>query len=257
MAKIRARKRFGQNFLHDKHLIHKIIQTINPQPSDHIIEIGPGHGALTEHLVQSGCNLQVIEIDRDLVAELGLKYPQLNVIQADILKFDFKTIATDTPFRIVGNLPYNISTPLLFKLFKQNTLIHDMHFMMQLEVVDRMIAGHSTPDYGRLSVMTQYYCTVNKMFSVPADAFIPKPKVVSAIVRLAPKNQSKIETNISCLEKIVLQAFSMRRKTIRNALKGFVSEADIITLGLNPKSRPENLSLANYATIANYATQQE
>ena len=253
---MRARKRFGQNFLHDQNIVHKIVRAINPQPDEHIIEIGPGHGAITDLILKSGCKLDVIEIDRDLAAELRLKHPGLNVIESDVLKYDFSDIQATKPLRVIGNLPYNISTPLLFKLFSETNRIFDMHFMLQLEVVDRMAASHSTSDYGRLSVMSQYYCSTEKLFVVPPDAFVPKPKVKSAIIRLKPKGDSKLDTNISLLEKIVLQAFSMRRKTIRNALKGFVSEKDIHSLGLDPRSRPENLTLQNYVSVAAFSGQQ-
>ena len=253
---MRARKRFGQNFLHDQNLIRKIVRAINPQPNQHIVEIGPGRGAITDLVLQSGCKLDVIEIDRDLAQQLRVRHPDLNVIEADVLKFDFNSIERAGPVRVIGNLPYNISTPLLFKLFKDANMILDMHFMLQLEVVDRMTAAHSTSDYGRLSVMSQYYCSSEKLFSVPPDAFVPQPKVMSAIIRLAPKTESKLETNVPMLEKVVLQVFSMRRKTIRNALKGIVTEDEIRGLGLDPRSRPENLSLENYAAIASFSASQ-
>lgn len=247
---MRARKRFGQNFLHDQNLIRKIVNAINPKPDDHVVEIGPGRGALTELLLKSGCRLDVIEIDRDLAAELREKHPQLNVIESDILKFDFSQIEGSRPLRIVGNLPYNISTPLLFKLFNQIDRIRDMYFMLQLEVVNRLTAEHSTSDYGRLSVMSQYYCLNEKLFTVPPEAFIPRPKVMSAIVRLTPQKQKNEFTDTGILEKILIQAFSMRRKTIRNALKGFVTADEITALGMDPRARPENLSLSNYIAIA-------
>ena len=246
---MRARKRFGQNFLHDQNLIRKIIQVINPQPEEHIVEIGPGRGALTELLLKSGCQLDVIEIDRDLAAILRQKHPDLNVIESDVLKFDFTTIKADKPFRVVGNLPYNISTPLLFKLFGNLNLIKDMYFMLQLEVVNRLIASHSNSDYGRLSIMSQYYCENERLFTVPPEAFVPMPKVMSAIVRLSPSTKERITVDTNLLEKILIQAFSMRRKTIRNALKGFVVAEDLISLELDPKDRPENLSLNDFLSI--------
>ncbi len=253
---MRARKRFGQNFLHDQNLISKIVNTINPQSDQHILEIGPGHGALTRLLVASDCHLDVIEIDRDLAAELRLTIPQLNVIEADILDFDFTQLPTDQRLRVVGNLPYNISTPLIFKLFENLDNIQDMHFMLQLEVVNRIIADPSTPDYGRLSVMSQYYCQADKLFAVPPDAFVPRPKVTSAIVRLLPKESREEATDLKLFEKIVAQAFSMRRKTIRNSLKGFIDDSDFLALDLDQKSRAENLTLQNYIDIANYSTKQ-
>ncbi|MBL4681406.1 MAG: 16S rRNA (adenine(1518)-N(6)/adenine(1519)-N(6))-dimethyltransferase RsmA [Pseudomonadales bacterium] len=251
---MRARKRFGQNFLHDQNLIRKIVNAINPKPEDHVIEIGPGRGALTALLLKSGCQLDVIEIDRDLASELREKHPQLNVIESDVLKFDFSQIEGSRPLRIVGNLPYNISTPLLFKLFNQIDSIRDMYFMLQLEVVNRLTAEHSHSDYGRLSVMSQYYCQSEKLFTVPPEAFIPRPKVMSAIVRLTPQNKKNDFTDTEVLRKILIQAFSMRRKTIRNALKGYVTAEDIIALGLDPRARPENLSLSNYIAIAKTST---
>ncbi|MFT5210877.1 MAG: 16S rRNA (adenine1518-N6/adenine1519-N6)-dimethyltransferase [Flavobacterium sp.] len=246
---MRARKRFGQNFLQDQNLIRKIIQVINPQPGDHIVEIGPGRGALTELLLKSGCKLDVIEIDRDLVASMRQKHPDLNVIESDVLKFDFTQIKADKPFRVVGNLPYNISTPLLFKLFGNLDLIKDMYFMLQLEVVNRLVASHSHSDYGRLSIMSQYYCDNELMFTVPPEAFVPMPKVMSAIVKLLPTKEKRISADTALLEKILIQAFSMRRKTIRNALKGFVNAEQIVSLDLDPRARPENLSLNDYLSI--------
>ena len=253
---MRARKRFGQNFLHDQNLISKIVNTINPQSDQHIREIGPGHGALTRLLIASNCHLDVIEIDRDLAAELRLTIPQINVIEADILDFDFTQLPTDQRLRVVGNLPYNISTPLIFKLFENLDNIQDMHFMLQLEVVNRITADPSTPDYGRLSVMSQYYCQADKLFAVPPDAFVPRPKVTSAIVRLLPKESREEATDLKLFEKIVAQAFSMRRKTIRNSLKGFIDDSDFLALDLDQKSRAENLTLQNYIDIANYSTKR-
>ncbi len=253
---MRTRKRFGQNFLHDQNLICKIADTINPQSDQHVLEIGPGHGALTRLLVASDCHLDVIEIDRDLAAELRLTIPQLNVIEADILDFDFTQLPTDQRLRVVGNLPYNISTPLIFKLFENLDNIQDMHFMLQLEVVNRITADPSTPDYGRLSVMSQYCCQADKLFAVPPDAFVPRPKVTSAIVRLLPKESREEATDLKLFEKIVAQAFSMRRKTIRNSLKGFIDDSDFLALDLDQKSRAENLTLQNYIDIANYSTKQ-
>lgn len=255
-----ARRRFGQNFLRDKNIINKIIAAVNPQPDEHILEIGPGHGALTDLLVESGCDLDVIEIDRDLARALRQKYPQLNVIEADILKFDMRGIRpaagvdihTDKRLRIVGNLPYNISTPLLFRLFEHLEIIEDMYFMLQLEVVDRITAVHSTSQYGRLSLMSQYFCEARKLFTVPADAFIPKPKVTSAIIRLSPKKE-QVPTDVVLLQQVLRQAFSMRRKTIRNALRGFITAPELQSLGLSPKTRPENLTLADYLSIVKYS----
>jgi len=251
---MRARKRFGQNFLTDRHSIDRIISAINPRKTDHIIEVGPGHGALTSALIESGCDLTVIEIDRDLAAELRMFHPRLRIVEADVLKVDFDEITAGTPHRIVGNLPYNISTPLLFKLFGHAALISDMYFMLQLEVVERMVATPSAKDYGRLSVMTQYHSTPQLLFTVPPAAFSPRPKVTSAIVRLASANTVPPALDTTILESLVTAAFSQRRKTIRNALKTWLSEAELTSLQLDPSLRPENLSLADFVACANLAT---
>jgi 16S rRNA (adenine1518-N6/adenine1519-N6)-dimethyltransferase len=249
---MRSRKRFGQNFL---------VDAIDPKPGDRIVEIGPGHGELTGELAKSGCRLDVIEIDRDLIADLRCRYPALNVIEADVLKYDFSGLAKEVrargkSLRIVGNLPYNISTPLLFKLFGHLADIRDMHFMLQLEVVERMTAGPSSGNYGRLSVMTRYYCETEKLFSVPATAFRPKPRVTSAIIRLRPRQSGERADDVAVLEAMVTEAFSRRRKTIRNALKSFLSEAEIASLSLDSNLRPENLSLSDYVTCANYVSRR-
>lgn len=233
-------------------MIGRIIAAIDPKPDDHIIEIGPGHGELTGDLLASGCSLTVIEIDRDLAAAVRVRYPGLNVIEADVLKVDFATLTGGGDVRIVGNLPYNISTPLLFKLFRCFEHIRDMHFMLQLEVVDRMVAGPDSNAYGRLSVMNQYYCEATKLFSVPATAFTPKPQVTSAIVRLTPRSKGPHAADLVTLEKIVNDAFSRRRKTIRNALRSWLSEDDLSALALDARLRPENLDVADYVRCANY-----
>ena len=252
----RPRKRFGQNFLWDQNVIIKIMNAIQPQPDDHIVEIGPGRGALTGLLLDSGCQLDVIEIDRDLCAELGRKYPQLNIIEADILKFDLGKIIKNKPLRVVGNLPYNISTPLLFKLFDKIDDIQDMFFMLQLEVVNRLTAQHSTSEYGRLSVMSQYFCQSQKMFTVRPESFVPRPKVTSAIVCLRPDKSRDRQADVAVLGKILTEAFSKRRKTIRNALKRYINETEIRSLGLDPKARPENLTLQDYISVANFFTRR-
>ncbi|MEO2175151.1 MAG: 16S rRNA (adenine(1518)-N(6)/adenine(1519)-N(6))-dimethyltransferase RsmA [bacterium] len=252
---MRARRRFGQNFLHDQNIIRKIVEVINPQPQDHILEIGPGRGALTDLLLESGCQLDVVEIDRDLASGLRAKHPGLNIIESDILKYDISEIESGVPFRIVGNLPYNISTPLLFKLFNKLDLINDMHFMLQLEVVERMTATHSTSDYGRLSIMSQLYCDTEKLFTVSPESFVPRPKVMSAIIRLSPK-QNQRNVDVTLFQRILTQAFSARRKTIRNALKGFATVQDLESLGLDPKLRPENLSLEDYLSIATQSSER-
>ena len=247
---IRARKRFGQNFLVDQGLIGKIIRRIDPQPGEQVIEIGPGRGALTDQLVATGCDLTLVEIDRNLASLLAGRYPGTRLITKDILKTNLPSLVSGGRVRIIGNLPYNISTPLLFKLFHHLELISDMHLMLQLEVVDRMTAQPSTRSYGRLSVMTQLYCHAEKLFGVPPESFNPRPKVQSAIIRLEPREEA-IKVNAALIKHILTQAFSSRRKTIRNALKGLVSESELESLGLSPTLRPENLSVEDYIACTN------
>ncbi len=247
---IQARKRFGQNFLIDQGLIQRIIRAIGINPKQRVIEIGPGQGALTKHLVDLTEELSVIEIDRDLVTLLQTQYPSLDVICEDVLKANLADLLRNKPARIIGNLPYNISTPLLFRLFQHASQIEDMHFMLQLEVVDRMTASPSTKAYGRLSVMTQLYCRAEKLFEVPPEAFSPRPKIMSAIVRLTPE-PAVGRINHERVEQLLIQAFSARRKTVRNALKGLVSEAELLSLGIRPDLRPENLSVNDYIACAN------
>ncbi len=242
---IKARKRFGQNFLVDQVLISRIIRSFDARPDDRVVEIGPGQGALTERLANSGCDLALVEIDRDLAAILSEQYPSARLINEDILKADLPALITEAPVRVIGNLPYNISTPLLFKLFHHLDLIQDMHFMLQLEVVNRMTAEPSTRAYGRLSVMTQLYCEADKLFEVPPEAFNPRPKVQSAIIRLLPR-RIPVQVDVEVIERILIQAFSSRRKTIRNGLKGLISEAELESLGLSPTLRPENLTVDDY-----------
>lgn len=250
---MKPRKRFGQNFLVDKGLIHKIGAAINPLKTDRIVEIGPGRGAITRMLVDSGCDLTLIEIDRDLAATLAVDFPTTSLITQDVMKIDFTDLAgSGAPLRIVGNLPYNISTPLLFKLFQYTGIIEDMYFMLQLEVVDRMTAVPSTKSYGRLSIMTQLHCDPQKMFEVPPEAFSPRPKVQSAIIRLMPK-QEPLDVDPKLLESILVQAFSARRKTIRNAMKNFLTQDEITSLDLDPSLRPENLTLHDFVNCARLA----
>lgn len=247
------RKRFGQNFLVDKGVIQDIISAIRPQPDDLMVEIGPGLGALTEPLLKSLNHLHCVEIDRDIIARLHKTYsPQrLTVHEGDALKFNFGGLGNR--LRIVGNLPYNISSPLLFLLADYSQQIHDMHFMLQKEVVDRMVAEPSTPDYGRLTVMLQYRFVMDKMLDVPPDAFNPPPKVDSAVVRMIPlpADQIKVQDPVK-LEQVVAQAFSQRRKTLRNNLRGMLEPQDFETLGLDSSLRPENLSVDQFVAIANF-----
>ncbi len=248
---MKARKRFGQNFLHDGNVINRIIDSISPKSTDTIFEIGPGHGALTAMLDQATNDLTVVEIDRDLAQNISYLYPQINLVISDILKYDFNAWQPSQPARVVGNLPYNISTPLLFKLFTTLKKISDMHFMLQLEVVDRLAAAPGSSDYGRLSVMSQYHCDIEKLFEVPATAFIPAPKVTSAIVRLEPKKNPVKATNEKLFGEIVTAAFGQRRKTIRNSLKPYMSSDLLEKADIDPGIRPEKVSLEQFINAAN------
>jgi 16S rRNA (adenine1518-N6/adenine1519-N6)-dimethyltransferase len=249
-----ARKRFGQNFLHDPGVIERIIRAINPKPDDAIVEIGPGLGALTEEILAVNPRLQVVELDRDLIPVLRTKffnYPEFRIHEADALKFDFGQLMVDRPLRIIGNLPYNISTPLIFHLLGQAGVVQDMHFMLQKEVVQRMAAVPGDNNYGRLGIMTQYFCKVQPLFEVGPGAFRPAPKVDSAIVRLVPhQTLPHPARDLTTLQSVVRTAFNARRKTLRKALGGLVSVAQLQSLGINDGLRPENLSLADYVAIA-------
>ena len=250
------RKRFGQNFLHDHNIIYNILSSLEAKAGEHWVEIGPGLGALTEPLLKLGLRLDVVELDRDLVALLKDKFRQQNNLQihsADALKFDFSTLAEhNKKLRIIGNLPYNISTPLMFHLLDNASCIEDMHFMLQKEVVDRICAAPGSKKYGRLSVMMQYYCATELLFDVPPESFDPVPKVMSAIVRLVPHRQPPVEVNdIKTLNRVVIQAFSQRRKTLRNSLKKLIAEDAIIALYIDPNLRAEALSLVDFAKLSN------
>ncbi len=258
------RKRFGQNFLVDDNICAEIIARVNPQIGQHIVEIGPGQGAITKGLVASGAQIDAIELDRDLAAILSTEYAKcknFTLHSADILNFDLKTlVAGDNKrkLRLVGNLPYNISTPLLFKLFADMGLIADMHFMLQLEVAERLVAAHSTKEYGRMSVMAQYACTMQIVLAVPHTAFYPQPKVQSAIVRFIPHSQPAIKVDdLRQLQTVTTLAFNQRRKTIANALKVILAPADFIALNIDNKLRAENLCLEDYVRISNYMTSRK
>ena len=249
---IRSRKRFGQNFLTDANIIQQIVSAINPAPTDHILEIGPGRGAITNLLVGS-CHLDLVEIDRNLVERLETLYPGVTIYSEDILKFDFSRLRSPAPIRIVGNLPYNISTPLLFKLFSHSERIEDLTFMLQLEVVDRITAQPSSKNYGRLSIMSQYHCDAEKLFQIPSSAFTPRPKVESALIRLTPRrNPTLVANDLELLGQILVAAFSKRRKTVRNALASHLSGEDLQRLNIDTGLRPENLSPDDYVRCANY-----
>ncbi len=250
---IRARKHFSQNFLTNTNVIEQIAAAINPAQTDHILEIGPGRGAITDFLVGSGCHLDLVEIDRDLVNRLEALYPNVMIYSEDILKFDLARIDSPTPIRVVGNLPYNISTPLLFKLFQHSECIKDLTFMLQLEVVNRIVAQPSSKSYGRLSIMSQYHCDAEKLFQIPSTAFTPKPKVESALIRLTPRrNPSLVASNLELLGQILISAFSKRRKTVSNALASYLSAEDLQHLNIDTGLRPENLSPDDYVRCANF-----
>ncbi len=255
-----ARKRFGQNFLHDVSIIHNILAYAHPQTDEHWVEIGPGLGALTKPLLDASVKLDVVELDRDLVARLQKQFAssaQLTIHSADALNFDFSALAkNDEKLRVIGNLPYNISTPLMFHLLETTRCIEDMHFMLQKEVVDRICAEPGGKKYGRLSVMMQYFCATEWLFDVPPESFDPAPQVMSAIVRLAPHPQPPVQVDdFATFSQLVMQAFSQRRKTIRNSLKNQLSEAQIIELGIDANLRAESVSLEEFARLSNLASQ--
>lgn len=250
------RKRFGQNFLTDARVIEAILRAVDARAGQSIVEIGPGRGALTEGLIRSGAALHLVEIDRDLAASWRARAGTgLTVHEADALRFDFTALgSTPGRLRIVGNLPYNISTPLLFHLLAQAPAILDMHFMLQREVVDRIAADPGGAEYGRLSVMVQYQCRAERILEVPPEAFSPAPKVESAVVRLLPGHHDHgIARDPRLLAALVRQAFSQRRKTLRNALAGFLTGAGIEAIGIDPKRRPETLSVAEFVHLADAA----
>jgi 16S rRNA (adenine1518-N6/adenine1519-N6)-dimethyltransferase len=245
------RKRFGQHFLHDRRVIERIVAAVAPSSADRILEIGPGEGALTAALAGRAAHLYVIEIDRDLAARLEREYDprEVTVQTGDALHADLR--ALPGPLRIVGNLPYNVSTPLLFHLLTQAGCIVDMHFMLQREVVDRMVAEPSRAEYGRLSVMVQQRCRAVRLFTVSSGAFRPPPKVESAVVRLVPRPAAEMAgVDEGRFAALVTRAFSHRRKTLRNALAPEVDAATLLRLGIDPGLRPENLSYADYRRIA-------
>ena len=246
------KKRFGQNFLHDASVLHSIITAIQPAPNDLMVEIGPGKGAMTAHLLAYLNQLHVVELDRDLITILEKSFSgkALMIHAGDALQFDFAHLCTDQrKLRIVGNLPYNLSTPLLFHLAQYAPAVVDQHFMLQKEVVERMVATPGGRDYGRLSVMLQWRYQMQQLFVVPPQAFDPAPKVDSAIVRMIP-----IEHPLNCqpqyLEQVVTTAFSQRRKVIRNSLADLFSEDQLIAAGINPQARPETIPLEGFVQLA-------
>jgi 16S rRNA (adenine1518-N6/adenine1519-N6)-dimethyltransferase len=258
----KAKKKFGQNFLVDEQIVAEIVAAIHPEPEDNMVEIGPGLSALTRPLLKIVNHLHVIEIDRDIVARLEHDHlldnakSKLTIYTGDALEFDIGTLPA--PLRIVGNLPYNISTPLLFHFASYAERIANMHFMLQNEVVERMVAVPSTPAYGRLSVMLQYRFRMEKLFDVPPESFRPAPKVDSAIVRMTPLPVSKIAVrNEKLFAAIVRTAFGQRRKTLRNTLRNYLGENDFEKLGIDAQLRAENLDVAEFARVANYQNERQ
>ncbi len=254
----RAKKRFGQNFLVDTNIIHRIVNSINPQAGEHLIEIGPGLGAMTRPLLETVAKMDVIELDRDLIPQLESNCAdagQLRVHSCDVLKFDFAELvaqrASDTKIRIVGNLPYNISTAVLFHCLRYRHLIQDMHFMLQKEVVERIVAGpeqHAT--YGRLSVMMQTWFDVSPLFSVSAQCFRPVPKVESAILRLKPGSHWQDQIlDPAAYEELVKRAFAQRRKTLKNNLKTLCDSDRLVAAGIAPSQRAEELAVADFVRL--------
>ena len=260
MSEHRARKRFGQNFLHDQRVIQRIVAAIRPRAGEVILEIGPGQGALTGALLETECLLRALELDRDLVAILQQKFgdnPRFHLQQGDALAIDLPAMGSEK-VRVVGNLPYNISTPLIFHLLNQSSSIVDMHFMLQKEVVERLSAGPGTRDYGRLGIMTQYFCRVEPLFEVAPGAFSPQPKVQSAVVRLTPhQTLPHPARSFAALQIVVRTAFNQRRKTLRNALQTLLNAEQIAALGIDPGTRPETLSLAAYVALADCLGERE
>lgn len=258
----RPRKRFGQNFLHDESVVYNILAAIDARPDQHLVEIGPGQGALTAALLDSGAALDIVELDRDLVALLQRKYQHrdnLRIHSADALQFDFCSLAVMPArrLRIIGNLPYNISTPLLFHLLENSACIEDMHFMLQKEMVDRLCAKPGSKQYGRLSLMVQYHCSSEQLFEVPPESFTPAPKVMSAVIRLTPHSKPPVAIDDhKDFQQIVTQAFSQRRKTLRNPLKKMLSAEEIAGLGIDPGLRAEALSLQEFAALSNLWTKK-
>jgi 16S rRNA (adenine1518-N6/adenine1519-N6)-dimethyltransferase len=254
------RKRFGQHFLEDDNVILRLVELIAPTKEQHVVEIGPGHGALTLPVLRKTGKLDAVELDRDLIPTLRARAKDIGTLtihEADALKFDFGALAANAqPLRIIGNLPYNISTPLIFHLLEFAPQITDMHFMLQKEVVDRLAAEKGTSDYGRLSIMVQYYCQVSALFDVPPEAFNPPPKVNSSIVRIVPyRTLPFIANDYGFFQNLVKQAFGQRRKTLRNCLKKLVSDEDWQRLTIDSKLRPEQLTVADYVELSNALTQ--
>ena len=249
-----AKKRFGQNFLTDLAIIERIVKSIRPKEGDNIVEIGPGLGAITRLVLPEVGKMTAIELDRDVIPKLKFncdRRGELNIIQEDALKIEFDRFSVDGPIRVIGNLPYNISTPIMFHLFEYLSDVKDMHFMLQKEVVERMVAAPGSKAYGRLTVMTQFFCDAQLLFLVPPESFEPAPKVDSAIVRLVPKVSPEVK-DFKLFSQMVTEAFNMRRKTVRNAWKKRLPVEAYEELQVKPTLRPENLTLANFVDAANW-----
>jgi 16S rRNA (adenine1518-N6/adenine1519-N6)-dimethyltransferase len=250
-----AKKSLGQHFLHERHYIDRIVQAVDPRPGDTLVEIGPGQGAITFPLLRRHGALTAIEFDRDLIAPLTAAAQgvgELTIIHRDVLSVDFTELAAGRTLRLVGNLPYNLSSPILFHALDHAASIADMHFMLQKEVVDRMAAGPGSKVYGRLSVMLQAYCEVTPLFVVPPGAFSPPPKVDSAVVRLVPRDPARIDVrDPKRLEAVVRAAFGQRRKTLRNALSSVCDVAQIEAAGIRPDARAEQVAVRDFIALAN------
>jgi 16S rRNA (adenine1518-N6/adenine1519-N6)-dimethyltransferase len=247
----KPRKRFGQHFLHDPLVIQRIVQAIDPQPFETIVEIGPGLGALTLPLLKTNANLHAVEFDRDLVSFWQTNHPQLQIHACDALLFDFTQISNANKIKVIGNLPYNISTPLIFHLLEQISAISEMVFMVQKEVADRFVATpNERADYGRLSIMLQCFCEVETLFEVGAGAFNPPPKVESAVVRFVPHQVPLIKLEeMQPFSNFIAQAFSQRRKTLRNNLKGLVDETTFLKANIDQSARPETLNIEDFIRL--------
>ena len=252
---IQARKRFGQHFLHDQNVLQRIVAAVDPKPGEHVVEVGPGQGALTSRLLERIAPIDAVEIDRDLAAQLGERWPgRLSLHVGDALKFDFTQLATERggSLRLVGNLPYNISTPLLFHFLQHRHSISDLTVMLQKEVIDRMAAAPDTDDYGRLTVMLAPWFTIDKLFDVGPGAFQPPPRVWSAVARLTVLPEPRF-TVPPAFAALVARAFSQRRKTLRNSLRGMVDAPAMQVAGLDPSARPETLHPWQFARLAELA----
>ena len=251
----RAKKQFGQHFLHERRYIDLIVHAVNPKPGERVAEIGPGLGAISRPLMEKLGRLTVIELDRDVIAPLTAKVAglgELDVVLADVLTVDLSRIAAGQPLRLVGNLPYNISSPILFHALAHRHAVQDMHFMLQKEVVDRMAAGPGSKVFGRLSVMLQAYCEVSSLFDVPPGAFSPPPKVDSAVVRLVPRPETSIGIQDHTLfAQVVKAAFAQRRKTIRNTLRELADSAQLEAVGIDPGARAEAIAVSAYVQLSN------